>query len=96
MAVEVTSFKPYSKNTLRGFLAFRLTNIGLEIRDATLHEKGGKRWIQLPSKPYEKDGKTLWTAIVDFYDKSRADQFQKAALEALDRFQAGGRASGGF
>lgn len=94
MAIEITSFKPYTKNTLRGFLTLRLTNIGLEVRDATLHEKNGKRWIQLPSKAYQKDEKTLWTAIVDFYDKARSEQFQKAALEAIDQFMKKGGADG--
>jgi hypothetical protein len=96
MAIEITSFKPFVKNTLQGFATIRLTAIGLEIRDVTLHTKGGKRWIQLPSKAYDKDGKTLWTAIVDFYDKTRAEQFQKSALDALDRFQGEGRRASGF
>lgn len=96
MAIEITSFKPHAKNSLRGFLALRLTNIGLEIRDAALHEKSGKRWIQLPSRAYEKDGTTKWSPIVDFYDKSRADQFQKAALEALDQFTRKGGGRDGF
>ena len=92
MAVEVTSFKPFQKNTLQGFATLRLTNIGLEIRDVCLHEKSGKRWVQLPSKSYQKDGKQLWTYVLDFYDKSRAAQFQNAALSAIDRFnQEGGR-----
>ena len=74
-----------------------MTNVGLEIRDVTLHEKGGKRWLGLPSKAYEKDGKTLWSAIIDFYDKLRGDQFQTAALDALDRFLAkGGGGGNGF
>lgn len=74
-----------------------MTNIGLEIRNVSLHEKGGKRWIQLPSKAHEKDGKTLWSAIIDFYDKNRAEQFQKSALDALDKFLVEGReGSNGF
>jgi hypothetical protein len=95
--IEIVSFKPFVKNTLQGFATVRLTNIGLEIRDATLHQKNGKRWIQFPSKAYEKNGKTLWSAIVDFYDRTRGDQFQRTALDALDQFLAkGGVAGNGF
>ena len=83
--------------SLQGFATIRMTSIGLEIRDICLHQKDGKRWIQLPSKAYEKDGKTLWSYILDFYDKARAEQFQKAALDALEQFLAkGGGAGNGF
>lgn len=95
MAIEVQSFRSYQKNTLQGFATIRLSNIGLEIRDVCLHEKDGKRWIQLPAKPYQKtDGKQGWTYILDFYDKARAEQFQKLALQALDIYLRGGRSDG--
>lgn len=97
MAIQITGFKPFSKNTLQGFLSLRLTNIGLEIRDCSLHQKDGKSWVQLPARPYEKDGKTSWAAVVEFYDKQRWEQFQKAALAALDDFRRkGGRQDGDF
>jgi hypothetical protein len=51
--IEVTSFKPFQKSSLQGFAVIRMTNIGLEVRDVTLHQKNGKRWLQLPSKNYQ-------------------------------------------
>ena len=54
MNIEITSFIPYQKSTLQGFIAVRLTETGLEIRDIALHRKNGKRWLQLPAKPYKK------------------------------------------
>jgi hypothetical protein len=97
MAIEVVSFKPFQKNTLQGFATIRMSNIGLEVRDVCLHQKDGRRWIQLPSKAYEKDGKTLWSYILDFYDKARGEQFQQATLVALDNFlKQEGRGAGGF
>ena len=33
MAVEIINFKPFSKNTLRGFVDLKMTNIGLQIND---------------------------------------------------------------
>lgn len=87
MSIKVTHFRAHSKNTLQGFFTAQLTNIGLEIRDATLHEKDGKRWIGLPAKPYEKeDGTTGYAFIVKFYEKDKWNQFQKATLEALDKY----------
>ena len=86
MAIEITEFKPHEKNTLRGFLTARLTNIGLEIRGICLHEKNGKRWLSMPAKLWEKNGETKYVYILDFYDRQKSDQFQACALKALDDF----------
>jgi hypothetical protein len=98
MPVEITSFKPFEKSSLRGFLTIRMSNIGLEIRDATVHQKDGKRWIGLPAKSFQKDGEIRWSPICDFYDKARAEQFQRACLQALDEFlsKGGGGRKNGF
>lgn len=88
MAVEIVTFRGYTKNTLCGFLTVRLTNIGLEIRDMTLHQKNGSRWIALPARSYQDHGQTKWAYIVKFYDKDKWTQFQKACLKALDTYLA--------
>lgn len=88
MAIQIQDFRPFKKNTLQGFVTIRLTNIGLEIRDCPVHESAGKRWIQMPSKPYQKkDGEQTFAFILDFYDKPKGKQFQELALEALDAFR---------
>jgi hypothetical protein len=83
MAIEITDFRPHVKNTLQGFLTVRM-----EIRDLALHRQNGKRWLQLPSKPYTKpDGGQGWAYILHFYEKPRFEQFQQATLKALDEYQ---------
>ena len=87
MGIEIVKFRKYEKNTLQGFLTILMTNIGLEIRDATLHQKEGKKWVSLPAKPYEKeDGTTGYSYIVKFVDKDKYFQFQDAVLQELDKF----------
>ena len=72
-----------------------MTNVGLEMRDLALHQKNGKRWLQLPAKPYEKpDGSKGWSYIVSFYEKKNYNQFQEVALKALDSFQREARRNG--
>lgn len=88
MNIEITSFEPYRKNTLQGFLSVRLTETGLEIRDLALHKKNGKRWVQLPAKPYKKpDGGKGWSYILNFHKKEHFNKFQEVTLKALDAFQ---------
>ncbi len=89
MPIEVVSFRKYNKNTLQGYATIRLTSIGLEIRDCTVHEKNGSRWISLPSRPYEDEkGNQKWAYIIKFYDKDRWEQFQKTTVKALDTYLA--------
>ncbi|MGO9530566.1 MAG: hypothetical protein ACLP3B_05230 [Syntrophobacteraceae bacterium] len=94
MSVLITSYKPYQKNTLQGFATIRLTNIGFEIRDVTIHQKNGSRWIQLPAKLVQRpadQGGDHWFAIVDFYDKARKDQFQAAVLSRIGHLLSEGQ-----
>ena len=87
MAIEILNFKPFSKNTLRGFVYLKMTNIGLQINGCTLHEKNSKRWIGLHAREYKgEDGKTTWANILKFEDDYHW-KFQKAALAALDGYR---------
>ena len=88
--IEIINFRSYEKNTLRGFLEIALPS-GMCIRDLTVHEKDGSRWIAYPSKPYQdKDGNTKYMNQVYFPDKTVHSNFQKQVLGALDRYQAKG------
>lgn len=88
MTIEIIDFRTHRKNTLEGFATIRLTKVGMEIRDMAFHQKNGKRWLQLPAKPYSKpDGSKGWSYIISFYEKDKYNQFQAVALEALDAYQ---------
>ena len=87
MGIEITKFRKYEKNTLQGFMSILMTGIGLEIRDCTVHQKDGKKWIGLPSRPYEKeDGTTGYSYIVKFVDKDKYFQFQESVIKELDKY----------
>jgi hypothetical protein len=84
--IKCVKFRPFSKNTLRGFADLELTRIGLILRDCTLHEKNGKQWISFPAKSFTgQDGETKWQPLVEFAegaDEARK-QFMRAALDAI-------------
>ena len=50
-AVVCTAWKPFERNTLKGFADFWLRAVHLNIRGCAVHEKNGERWVQLPAKP---------------------------------------------
>lgn len=84
--IEIVAFRPLEKNTLRGFLTILLPDVGLRIADICLHEKNGKRWLSLPSKPYiKKDGSTGWSSILEL-EQSHYWSFQDSGLAALDAY----------
>jgi DNA-binding cell septation regulator SpoVG len=78
-------WKPYQKNSLQGFISIELPS-GLIVREITVHEKDGTRWLGMPSKSYQKqDGTTGWTPQVDFKDAQARSRFTREALKAIDK-----------
>ena len=89
MAIEVVSFREYQKNTLQGFVTLLLTTTGMEIRDITLHEKDGQRWISMPSKEYtDKYGERKWNPVGFFTEREALGACQGAALAAIEKHLA--------
>ena len=81
--VEIVECRRFEKNTLRGFLKLRLPAAGITIKDCTLHEKNGDKWVGLPSRSYQQDGQTKYARIFDFDSREARDAFQAAALRAV-------------
>lgn len=84
MTIEIVNFRKYEKNTLKGFFTAKLPKIFLEIRDCSLHQKDGKYWVNLPSKPYkDEEGNQKWSYIIKFTEKKIYERFQEEILGAL-------------
>src|SRR5215510_5302073 len=85
-------FRPYEKNTLKGFVDLELSRVGLALRDCTGHDKNGKEWISFPARSYEGDGGTTrWQPLIEFSQDAGAarEQFQRQAIEAVHAAVAG-------
>jgi hypothetical protein len=92
--IECEDFKPFAKNTLRGFATIRIPDIRLRIKDISIHVKNESTWAALPAKPQVKDGKVVTNAegkaqyvnILEFADRSTSDAFSRAVVDAVLRF----------
>jgi hypothetical protein len=93
--VVCTAWKPFDRNTLKGFADLWLRTVCLNIRGCAVHEKNGRRRVQLPAKPRldkdrnlvrDSDGKVQYAKVMEFDSKEVADRFSEAALKALDDF----------
>jgi hypothetical protein len=89
--ITASDFREITKNTLRGFCVLTLSPSGLVLRDCALHDRDGKRWVSLPSKPQidsagqlRKRGKPLYASIVEIPGRAERERFQRAALAAID------------
>jgi hypothetical protein len=96
MPIKCESFRPRRTATLRGFCELVLTETHLKIFDVALHEKNGKRWAALPSKPQVnregyvlrgENNKIKYAPVMAFDSREAGDQFSRLAIAAvLERF----------
>ena len=90
MPIECTGFRKFERGTLLGFADYLLSSAGIEIKECSVHEKNGHRWVNPPSKQYEKpDGTKGYSPLIRFSDDKRYQAFQKEALLAVEKHLQG-------
>lgn len=61
---------------------------GLVIRDCSLFESNGKKWINLPSRQYEVDGKKKYVSYLHYEDRALDDKFKESIMHAAEEFRS--------
>ena len=98
LSIEVESFKALRSNTLVGFCDIIIPEIRLRIFDVSVHEKNGKRWVGLPSKPWVgrdgevkrgDNGKVVYMPTAEFTDAATRTAFSDKVIAALVEFKPG-------
>jgi hypothetical protein len=90
---RVVSFKPFNKDSLKGFLDLEIWG-GVIVHGVTLFEnKNGGRYCKMPCHKIPRaDGTgTRYVPMLSLPTPERAEEFRKLALAAFDRFRAGVR-----
>ena len=81
--MTLIGFKPVVRNTLRGFCILDIPP-GIIVYDVSVHEKNGKRWASLPSKPVldsegrhvvTHSGQKQYAALLGWRNRELADRF---------------------
>jgi hypothetical protein len=90
-SVKVSNFVGIHKNTLVGKCDCILPP-GMKINGLMLHEKSGKRWVQIPSKEWiSPAGDKKFFPIVGFENREAEDRFGDSVLPAVEAaFKAAG------
>ena len=92
LSVRVEDFTPRRSNTLLGLADLVTPEIRLRIKEASVHQSHGRRWIGFQAKPqidregrvrHDERGKIAYVAIIQFTDGATSDAFSELAIEAL-------------
>jgi hypothetical protein len=96
LTVTVTEFRPFPRNTLRGFCTVQVGEMHLIIHDIGVHQHAnGARWVALPAKPVvNRDGAAKRTGddrieyvrLFSFDSRTVSDAFAAAVIAALLEF----------
>lgn len=82
--IEILKFELVNKNALIAKFNVKMVKWGgLVIRECTYFESGDKKWINLPSRQYEVEGKKKYFAYLGYEDRTMNDKFQKTILDAV-------------
>ena len=52
--IEISNFKKRNQGDLKGVFDLKFRCINLEIKGFCLHKKDGRRWLELPKNPIQK------------------------------------------
>jgi hypothetical protein len=83
-------FRPFKKNSLRGFADVELTN-KLTVFDCPVMCTNGRAWATLPSRPVldrdgrhvEESGRRKYVPILSWPDRATADCWSAAVVELV-------------
>jgi hypothetical protein len=80
MTFTISNAKVIRKNSLVGSFDLEMPS-GLIVRGAMLFEKNGARWVNFPSKEYQKqDGSKGYFPLLEFASREISDKFRDKVL----------------
>jgi hypothetical protein len=82
--VACEAYRSVNRGTLEAYVDIRRDDV--VFRSCGVHKQDGKRWILLPSKPYREGAKWKQASLVEIPDRYRRQEFQTAALAAVEEF----------
>lgn len=87
--MQIEDYKAINHPVLKASFTVHLPEWqGFIIRECKLFESGSRRWVQLPSREYEKDGKKKYWPYVAFKNREREDAFKNEVMQTLTSYLA--------
>jgi len=83
--IEILKLEMVNKGSLIAKFTVKVQKWGgFLIKECTLFDANGKKWITLPSRQYEAEGKKKYFSYVGFEDRSMDDMFKERVLKAVE------------
>ncbi|NIP43014.1 MAG: hypothetical protein GWN00_20345 [Aliifodinibius sp.] len=85
--IKILKYRAVNKPPLVGFLDIEIDAWNLEIRDLSMIQMDGKRWFNLPTRPYtNENGEKKYAPIVKFTEDAVKKRFLSAVGHAFDEY----------
>jgi hypothetical protein len=86
--IEILKFEMVNKGSLIARFNVKMHKWGgLVIKDCSLFESNGKKWVNLPARMYEVDGKKKYAEYIGYEDRSLNDKFKEGILHAAEEMR---------
>lgn len=86
--IECIRYTPINKSTCLGVATVFVPKWGVEISGIALHQKNGKRWINLPARIVEEGNEKKYYSYIRFPVKDHKDKFSEMVKQAIDTHAA--------
>jgi hypothetical protein len=84
--MKITKYRPINKGTILGSAS--ISRDGWFTNELTVFQKNDRRWVNMPSRPYEVNGEKRYLALHGAESKEDYDVFQKEFFLLLDEYLA--------
>ena len=84
--IKCIDYKDINKGSLMGSATLKIIELDLDIKNITLLQKDGKRWVNFPSRTYESKGETKRTYDIWIENPEKRKKFQEVAKAAIDAY----------
>ena len=82
---ECVRFSHVGSGSCIGIATIHIPKWKATITGFVLHQKDGKRWVQLPCRKIEENGETKYPPTIWFDDKETKDKFCELVKDAIDQ-----------
>lgn len=86
MSIEVLKYKEINKGAMLCSLSVFVEKMGIEINDIIIFQKNGRRWANMPSRQYEKDGETKYFPYLRFRERDHQNAFSDQVVRAMEDY----------
>ena len=80
--MKIKNLRAINKGSLIASVDIEFEELGLTIRECLVRDGKFGLWVTMPSKQYEKDGKTNYYDLV-FWEKEKNKAFQEAVMPLI-------------